>query len=254
MSIRLKNHAALFISAAFLFSSPAFAQAPIVDASAPSSITTRQAQIPEAKPIASEQSQLFYQLQLLQQEVMQLRGLVEEQAHSLERVKEQNRERYIDLDRRLGEIVAAPTAETGVAALPAKSTTELKGEKQAYDQAYTLVKERRFDDALEAFKQFLIDYPGGKYTANSYYWMGELYQVVTPQNLEGARQSFTQLLEQYPTNTKAADAMYKLGKVYYLKGDKTKSKQLLEKVIAEYSKGTSSSTADKAQQFINTNF
>ena len=84
--------------------------------------------------------------------------------------------------------------------------------------------------------------------------MGELYQVITPQDLESARQVFTQLIDQYPGHAKIPDAMYKLGKVYFLKGNRSKSQDLLDQVIADYSTGSNSSAANKARQFINANF
>ncbi|ARN75089.1 tol-pal system protein YbgF [Oceanicoccus sagamiensis] len=266
MSISLKSYAALLSSAAFVYSTLTLAQAPIVDASVestPDSQTTTEPQV-SAPADSSGQGELFYQLQLLQQEVMQLRGVVEEQAYLLKQVKEQNMERYIDLDRRLGEMATAPAVatagtNTNVTTAPGANTAALTvvaaaGERDAYDAAYQLVTERRFDEALEAFKQFMVDFPQGKYTPNSYYWMGELYQVITPQDLEAARQSFTQLLDQYPSHVKVPDAMYKLGKVYFLKGDKNKARSLLEEVVSKYSKGTNSSAADKARQFINANY
>ncbi len=274
MSMSLKSYAALLASAAFVYSAVTFAQAPIIDASIDSgngSTTDTPAATANTAPAPAEssgQGELFYQLQLLQQEVMQLRGVVEEQAYLLKQVKEQNMERYIDLDRRLGEIGTAPAnapaggsgntanlsgakAATGGGAL---TVVAAAGEREAYDAAYALVTERRFDEALEAFKQFLVDFPQGRYSPNSYYWMGELYQVITPQDLEAARQSFTQLLDQYPSHVKVPDAMYKLGKVYFMKGDKNKARSLMEVVVSKYSKGTNSSAADKARQFISTNY
>jgi len=259
MFIRLKLPAALISSAAFIYSASSYAQAPIVDASIESTAIGAAATTQVAPALSnSAASELFIQLQQLQQEVMQLRGIVEEQAYLLRQVKEQNMERYIDLDRRLGSLASNPAATTpraNSAVLPAAVTVvALAGEKSVYDAAYALVINKRFTDALEAFKQFLVDFPDGKYAPNSYYWMGELYQVVVPQDLDASREAFSQLLAQYPGHAKAADAMYKLGKVHFLKGNKTKSRDLLEQVIASYSKGPNASAADKARQFINANF
>ncbi|WP_101757347.1 tol-pal system protein YbgF [Oceanicoccus sp. KOV_DT_Chl] len=280
MSIQHKHSAALALSAAFVFlvsafSSVSIAQAPIVDASIDSSSRSQvgAAASPPAQAntgadtaqaSGSSQGEIFYQLQLLQQEVMQLRGIVEEQSYLLKQVKEQNMERYIDLDRRVGELTAggAQNANSGAGAKaigpistrPAVEASVMAGEKEAYDAAYGLVTSRRFDEALDAFKVFLVDFPNGRYAPNSHYWMGELYQVIQPQNLEGARQSFTLLLSEYPGNAKVPDAKYKLGKVYYLKGNKSKARELLEQVVTEYSNGPNSSSADKAKQFINANF
>lgn len=272
MFFRLMANAALVTGAAFVFVSNTFAQAPIIDASVESSKSragaannaTRSTPPPAAPQDAGfNQGELFYQLQLLQQEVMQLRGQVEEQAYEIQQLKSKNMERYIDLDRRIGELgqgggvksssnSAQPAANTGSSPSLAVTAAQV-GEKEAYDRAYGLVINKQFSDALDAFKQFLVDFPNGKYAPNSYYWMGELYQVVTPADLESAREVFTQLISQYPDHPKAPDAMYKLGRVYFMQGNKTASREWLEKVIANYGSGANSSVADKARQFLNAN-
>ncbi|MCX2979322.1 tol-pal system protein YbgF [Halieaceae bacterium IMCC14734] len=202
--------------------------------------------------------ELMYQLQLLQQEVMNLRGQVEEQGHQLRQLKQQSLERYLDLDKRLGAgaVATSPDASkvvaaTAVAAKP--SVTEIPGETEAYKAAYGLVRSQRFDDAIAAFDTFLQSYPDGRYAANAHYWLGELYLVITPQDLEASRQAFTLLLREYPDNSKVPDALYKLGKVYFLKGNSAKSREYLERVIAEF--GDSDSSAVKlAKDFLAENF
>lgn len=266
MFFRLMANAALVSGAAFVFLSNSFAQAPIIDASVESRKSSANAGVPAGSPPPTQDSginsgELFYQLQLLQQEVMQLRGQVEEQAYQLQQVKNQNMERYIDLDRRIGAMgtgaasgqdaaMEKPTRKSGS---PAAVTVARVGEKEAYDRAYSMVISKQFEGALEAFRQFLVDFPDGKYAPNSYYWMGELYQVVNPADLNAAREVFTQLLTQYPDHAKAPDAMYKLGKVYFMLGNKPASKEWLEKAIATYSGGPNASAADKARQFLNAN-
>lgn len=258
--------AALLSSAAFLFSSPVFSQVEVVDAS--SEYRPEQTAAPQAvaEPNVNSQSQgeLFYQLQILQDEVRMLRGLVEEQAHHLDRLKQQSTERYIDVDKRLGalQLTGLATAETepGSAIVasqgqqPAKANKPASaGEKAAYDTAYSLVPKRQYADALTAFQGFITDFPDGKYTPNAYYWLGELYLVIKPADLEASRQAFTQLLELYPKHPKEADAMYKLGTVYFLKDNKEKSRLWLDKVIAQYGNGVNSA-ADKAKTFIRDRF
>ena len=249
--------AVLYSSAAFVVSPAVFSQVPVVDVGEPESGPTAAA----PAPINNSQGEMFYQMQLMQQEMMQLRGLVEEQAHMVSQLKKQSMERYIDLDKRISGLSSgAPVTATGKssgsavavvsAPVPAKA---MSGEKEAYNKAYSLVTSKRFDSALEAFKQFLVNFPDSQYTPNALYWMGELYQVVQPQDLEAARQAFTQLIERYPNNSKVPDAMYKLGKVYYQKGNTAKSRQWLNRVVNEYGNGVSSA-ADKARQFLKDNF
>jgi tol-pal system protein YbgF len=206
-------------------------------------------------------SNLFYQLQQLQQEVMMLNGKVEEQAHELRNLKEQSLERYVDLDKRMsGGATAIPAvAASNTAAAVAKpvtgnsNVTEQAGEGEAYRSAYTLVRTQKFNDATAAFNQFLRDYPAGKYAPNAHYWLGELYLVMQPVDLESSRQAFTLLLSQYPDNSKAPDAMYKLGKVYFLKGNREKAREYLDRVISQYG-STNSSAVKLSKDFIDENY
>ena len=129
----------------------------------------------------------------------------------------------------------------------------MPGEADAYRAAYSEVRSQQFSEAIVAFKQFLQDYPDGRYAPNAHYWLGELYLVITPQDLESSRQAFTLLLEQYPDNGKIPDTLYKLGKVYYQKGNPEKARQFLDRVIAEH--GSSNSSAVKlARDFIDENY
>ncbi|MEM9254939.1 MAG: tol-pal system protein YbgF [Pseudomonadota bacterium] len=220
---------------------------------------------------------LFFQVQQLQQEVRRLNGMVEEQAHELRLLKEQSMQRYIDLDKRIaggggaaGAATAAgasaamtsSTASSSAAAPPAPPPKasdgethlkELPGEKDAYDAAYSLVVGKEFDQALNAFQQFLREYPGGRYSPNAYYWLGELYLVMEPADLEASRQSFALLLSEYPDNYKAPDALYKLGKVQFMKGNRDKAREYLDLVVTQYS-STNSPAVKLAKDFIAENY
>lgn len=272
---RRPGRAAWFASAAlFAFCVCAQAQAPIYDASQPSSRGKQQA----PSPISNPNVELYQQLQALQQEVMELRGTVEEQGHQLETLRKQGLDRYNDLDRRLGggaqPQAAAPAtpavpqeddaaanggangAEAGAinaAATPAAPTSEAQPEEyEAYRQAYAKVKTQDFSGAIKAFNAFLAAYPNSTLAPNAYYWLGELH-LQAPPDLNAAQQAFTKVVGDYPQNNKAPDALYKLGKVYFLKGDKAKSKQLMQQVIDDY--GSSGSSAPQlAKQFLDQNF
>ena len=127
------------------------------------------------------------------------------------------------------------------------------GEKAAYDSAYGLVVGKRFDEAVNAFRRFLQDYPTGRYAPNAHYWLGELYLVLDPPDLESARQSFALLISEYPEHGKAPDAFFKLGKVQFMKGNREKAREYLDLVIAQY--GTSNTAAVKlARDFIAENY
>lgn len=243
--------------------------APATSSSSPyqasSSTAPAQELIPEPVPAQNNTGpnfgQVYSQLQLLQREVMELRGQMEEQAYELRQLKQQSMERYVDLDRRISggagtDAVGTPdkpVATTGSNQASGNGAAAQPGESEAYRASYALVRNQQFDQAVEAFKQFLQDYPDGKYAPNANYWLGELYLVITPQDLEAARRAFTMLLEQYPDNSKIPDTLYKLGRVYFLKGNPSKAREYLDRVVGDYG-DSGSSAVNLARDFIAENY
>ena len=202
-------------------------------------------------PLASTDSRsLALRVQQLEEEIRRLNGLVEEQASLLMRLQDQSLERYVEMDRRLAAIGTADSSvviegdeETDSPApddtvpsvnVPVAVAEVQPGEREAYQSAYGLVRERQFEAAVDAFNTFLASYPFGRFAPNAHYWLGELYLVIEPVDPESARQNFQLLLDQYPNDRKVPDALYKLGRVHALKGNVDRSKEYLNKVIADY--------------------
>jgi tol-pal system protein YbgF len=234
-------------------SSLASAQAPIIDS------TQSRSTYGQSQSSANTDYGAASQLQQLQQEVMQLRGMVEEQAFQIQQLQQRQQE----LESRSGQsssAIAPPADQREIpAAIPEDNTdaaapvsapiaTDM-GDEDAYRAAYNLIKAQKFDQAVGAFQNFVKTYPGSRYEPNAYYWLGELYLQI--QDLDASREAYTNLVEKYPDNTKVADARYKLAKVHFLKGEKSKSRDLLKNVIASYP-GTA--TAQAAQKFLKENF
>ena len=61
----------------------------------------------------SSASSMFQQFQQVQDDVAELRGIVEEQSHQIEQLQAQQKEQYLDLDRRLSALQGGGGAATG---------------------------------------------------------------------------------------------------------------------------------------------
>lgn len=218
-----------------------------------------QAPMPVQSPAeATNLAELYYQLQVVQQEVLQLRGQVEEQAHQIKKLKQQRLDDYIDLDRRLSQLGQpgngrpvlssssssdSPESNTSSAAAGVQAS-----EIQSYRSAIDLVlKQQKYDQAADALIQHLQDYPNGRYAANAQYWLGEIYLLKN--ELETARQWFAKLLSTYPDHSKVPDAQFKLGKVHHLLGNDAQAKQFLNKAAS-----SNSSAASLARDYLKLNF
>ncbi len=177
-------------------------------------------------------AELFHQIQLMQVEMQELRGLVEEQAYQIERLTRMQREQYQDVDRRIMELsqdteqVRSDLSPEAGDRRPQRRMTEA----EAYSQAFDLTRDRQFEDAIRAFDQLLIDFPNGQFAANAYYWLGELYLALDEPDLAASREHFEELLELYPTHQKVPDTLYKLAVVHDRNGDVERARNYLQRV------------------------
>ena len=213
---------------------------------------------------------LFYQMQVLQQEVRQLSGLVEEQSRLIQKLQQNQRLQYIDLDRRVAALAPnrpAPgptplpdidrqsavdadvagsesslldpgTTEGTVQAEPEPTT-----EREAYARAIRWMRSKRFAESTVAFEKLIVDYPNGQYTPNAFYWLGELH--LASSNIEPARQNFVQVIRLYPDHQKVPDALYKLGVLYFQLGDESESRRYLTQVQTDFPQSSAGALAKR---------
>ena len=182
-----------------------------------------------------------YQMQLLQQEVMQLRGQVEQLQYQLERQKSVQDDRYLELDARLQQIMQANTmpgeilpAENVDRETPTDMVDQNMGEQELYETTQLLIRNRQYDLAIRQLESLIARFPDGEYTANAYYWLGQVYAAKADPDFEKARQALAQVISYFPEHGKVPDAAYALGKVYHTLGDCERATDLLQQVVDQY--------------------
>ncbi len=203
----------------------------------------------------SAQGQLFNQLQQMQEQISRQQGVIEELQNDVARMKQENLERYQDLDRRIGTGVApaatpqnsstggdlnAPGTAAGAAAGAAAAQAPAAGsepadpakEKLYYDAAFDLIKAKDFDKASQAFAAFLRKYPNSQYAGNAQYWLGEVN--LAKGDLQGAGQAFAKVSQLYPKHAKVPDSLYKLADVERRLGHTDRVKGILQQVVSQY--------------------
>ena len=191
---------------------------------------------------AGQLSELFYRIQVLQQDLKDLRGTIEEQSYLIKRLERSQKEQYLDLDNRLVQLGGADlesrAAQTEDKESSEEATTllnevpEFDNEREAYQYAFDLMRNRQYQESLAGFEEIIVAFPNGQYTPNAFYWIGELY--LAQGDNEKSRQSFIQVISLYPDHQKVPDAMYKLGVVYFALGDNQSALRYLGQVQQEY--------------------
>lgn len=182
------------------------------------------------------QQNIQMQLDEMQLEVNELRGAVELHTHKLEQILQRQRELYLEIERQV-EAVSQKVPQQQVSSSPQPqvpvSTAPQISESDAYENAVNLIlKEKRYDDAIPAFRAFLENFPQSDYASNAHYWLGQL--LFNKREWSEAESHFDQVVRFYPDSTKRADSILKLGVIAQKRSNIARATQLFEQVIAEY--------------------
>ena len=198
--------------------------------------------------------QMMTKLEDLQNEIRILRGEVEMQTHTLESIKKRQRELYVDIDRRLLKIERGGTAinQSSVApVVPATGSTATKADKKskhdivmeqkAYQEAFDLLRNLRYEKSITSFRKFLKAYPDGRYAHIAQYWIGEANYA--QRNFKSAITDYQVLIKRYPSSPKLAEAMLKISYSYYELKNLSKADLNLQRLIKTYPNSTEAGQA-----------
>lgn len=230
---------------------------------------------------------LMTRIDSLQNEVQQMVGQMEEQSHNMEQLKKRQRDLYLDIDRRLRDLEASRSSQSAAPMTPAGGGSVFGGavpdvatgggvssggagastatstapsaeakpgvdpqlERAAYERAFNLLKEGRYDLATAAFKTFVQTYPQGRFADNAQYWLGEANYV--QRHFKVALSEFEKVVKNHPNSPKRADALLKMGYTYQELGQDDKARLSLNKVVTSYPNTTAARLAQKRLQDLN---
>lgn len=222
-------------------------------------------------------ARLIQQINALEEEIRELRGEIETQGHRIDELRQRQRNLYADMDRRLRALEVAGTGTEATAGEPDESTAagtegaraaaaaedaaeaaagdedtvgdqaadqaRSEDEREAYDAAFELLKDGRYGEAAEAFRQFLERHPEGPYADNAQYWLAESRYVT--RDFEAALEAFRGVTEKYPESAKVADARLKIGYTLYELGRYDEARTALQQVIQEHPNSAVSRLAEE---------
>lgn len=105
-------------------------------------------------------------------------------------------------------------------------------EQAAYDEAFELLTQSRYADAVIEFRSLIENFPRGALIDDAQYWIGEAYYVV--QDFEKAGEAFRAVVNRYPDSERMPEAMLKLGYIQAETGRTQKARRTLNQVISRY--------------------
>ncbi|MCH2272092.1 MAG: tol-pal system protein YbgF [SAR86 cluster bacterium] len=179
-----------------------------------------------------ESLDLIYQkISDLEQEIATLRNLIEENTYLIERYQELQQQRYLDLDKRLHNLLSEEKEDLATEYLNGQQYNSTE-EIDLYKGALELFEASRYAEALESFRELIISYPEGAYSADAYFWSGELYLV--QQLFEDAREHYLVVVEKFIDHPRVADSLFKLGVLERALMNDQIANSYFSRVISEY--------------------
>ncbi|MCY4658136.1 MAG: tetratricopeptide repeat protein [Gammaproteobacteria bacterium] len=177
-------------------------------------------------------------LRSLESTVSGLQGRIEDLEFQIQEAQHSQQRRISNIEQRVQQSLGSPSVASPVVSdstpVDIVNQTTPGSDESFYAQGMNSLKNADYESSVAYFDQLLKQYPNSEYSADSLYWIGEIYASFEPQNLERARQRFVQLIRLYPDHEQIPKAIYKLGTVYHQLGDDARALEYLNQVILEY--------------------
>jgi tol-pal system protein YbgF len=260
--------------------------APVIDASAQPASSDLEARLEKIERRLDNQTmmEMLSRIDQLQQEMQNIVGQMEVLNYEMDNIKKRQKDLYVDIDRRITQVEqkatdlaksqptspammgsAAPASGSMAAGSPVGSSppsstgapstpttlvspqTKLL-QREAYDRAFNLLKDGRYELAIASFKAYLETYPNADYADNAQYWLGEANYA--QRRYDVALQEFNKVLDNFPKSSKRADAMLKMGFSYQELGKTEDAEAVLSNIVTMFPDTTAARLAKKRIQDI----
>lgn len=183
---------------------------------------------------------LFVQLQDLQAEVRELRGLLEQQSYLIEQISQKRMDDYLDLDRRIGELSqsvlsTAPIKSNSGSNKPGSNTSSNSTATQKYSTASVKsTVPTKVASTSNTSSSKVIAVSSNSDIAKKAYRAAS--QKVKDRQFDEARVSLVAFIKAHPNSHYVPNAYFLLGELYYLDSDLSKAKQSFDALIKQYPK------------------
>lgn len=209
--------------------------------------------VAQAEVSTESMVQILQRLENMEKKIRELHGENEVLTHEIQRLKNTQKQGFLNIDERIDEIQKGKNLQTGsqkntqstpkktqeprvkivdkVPAKPAMPTSQGNSTAQTDDSANpkkirapTAYEKEVYKSAFalmkksptaatNAFREYIKLQPNSPLSANAQYWIGEI--MYSHNNYKGAVQEFIKVLQKYKYSDKAPDAAIKLGYSFY---------------------------------------
>jgi tol-pal system protein YbgF len=196
--------------------------------------------------------ELAQQLELLRQELKQMRGQMEVLGNDVQMSAKRQRDMYVDLDSRLkrveqsaaGAPAAAGTPQAGGAAAPGQAgAAPQPAEAGAYEAAQGQRRIGNYQGAIAGFQNFIVQHPKSQLAPRAQYWIGDSYYNLRDYKSAIANQQ--KLIAAWPDSATVPDALLNIASCQIELGDAAAARRTMDGLVARY---PASEAAEKAKR------
>lgn len=171
------------------------------------------------------------EIELLTQEIAQLRGGLEVANHALETSEQRQKDLYADTDARLRQLEGGSeaAAESGFGEGEQAAAAE---DQTAYKEAYGFSQNAKHQEAFDAYDAFIKTYPDSRLVPDALYGLG--YSQFALKSYKSSIASQQKLLKSFPDSPKVPNAMYSIANSQIQLGQVKNAKASLSNLIDKY--------------------
>jgi tol-pal system protein YbgF len=223
-------------------------------------LAARLARIEESvKSLASSSPalELAQQLELVRQELKQMRGQMEVLGNDVQVAGKRQRDMYVDLDNRLkrfeqpgaagappppGSASAGGPAGVAAGAPPAPAAAQ-PAEASAYEAAQGQRRIGNYQGAIAGFQNFIAQYPRSQLAPRAQYWIGDSYYNL--RDFKSAIANQQKLTATWPDSATVPDALLNIASCQLELGDAAGAKRTMDGLVTRY---PATEAAEKARR------
>ena len=213
--------------------------------------------------LRSQSAELHTTLEQIREDILGLRGRIEETEYllgkrqkgveeseddrlgrmdKLEKLSLQNEDRVNRIEQYLN-LESSKKAGEGEKKVAADTTRKAPSQSELYKAAKQSFDSGDFDTARDKFQAFLTQYPKSANADNSQFWIGETYY--REKWYEKSILEYQKVIENYPKGNKVQASLLKQGLSFLNLGDKANSRLILKELVSKYPKSNEARIASQ---------
>ncbi len=136
------------------------------------------------------------------------------------------------VNERLPVTTGVPDVPEFVEPAPVQAPARKEVSVEGYRRGLSLIREQKFQEALDELDAFSSDHPTHPYTDNALFWCGEIHYL--RHEYDRALRYFERIEKLHPWGNKAPDALYRIGQIYLKRGDSVGAQAYFDKVREQF--------------------